>query len=279
LIGGQNLGAGLVLHEFDVDSVAVVVVKDKHVVVAGTGGSEKTARLVCVDLTGDALVGNEDVVCACDGVGFGRIKGGVRSGWRCRGGWRNDGGKLGGAKVRALLIEVTLDHRGGAGWVLADLAGGKVWKSRKMAGVEGLAPGRESRGEERGVNKSDAVGEGGEGNKSVGCGRGLGRGEIKVPEASVGGAGTREQQDGIAMNVKASGEKVAVQPLLQSWPMEMRGWEARLGKMLAWQAVGENPGRLRVAVWLERRIAPLGTRTARGREAGRGWDWGQDTVM
>jgi hypothetical protein len=76
-----------------------------------------------------------------------------------------------------------------------------------LAGVEGLAPGRESRGEERGVNKSDAVGEGGGGNKSVGCGRGLGRGKIKVPEASVGGAGTREQQGGIAMNVQASGRE------------------------------------------------------------------------
>jgi hypothetical protein len=89
----------------------------------------------------------------------------------------------------------------------ADLAGGKVGKSRKMAGVEGLAPGRESRGEERGVNKSDAVGEGGVGNKGVGCGRGLGRGKIEVPEASVGGAGAREQQGGVAMNVKASGRE------------------------------------------------------------------------
>jgi hypothetical protein len=35
-IGGQNLGAGLVLHEFDVDSVAVVIIKNKHVVVACT---------------------------------------------------------------------------------------------------------------------------------------------------------------------------------------------------------------------------------------------------
>jgi hypothetical protein len=76
-----------------------------------------------------------------------------------------------------------------------------------MAGVEGLTPGRESRGEERGVNKSDAVGKGGGGNKSMGCSRGLGRGKIKVPEASVGGAGTREQQGGVAMNVKASGRE------------------------------------------------------------------------
>jgi hypothetical protein len=130
LIGGQNLGAGLVLHEFNMDGVAIVIVKDEHVVVAGTGGSEETARLVGVDLTGDPLVGNKDVVCAFTGVGVGRSKvrhSGGRGFRRERG---TDRGKLGGAQVRALLVEVTLDHRGGAGWVLADLAGGKVRKSR-----------------------------------------------------------------------------------------------------------------------------------------------------
>jgi len=207
LVGSQNLGAGLVLHEFDVDSIAVVIIKNKHVVVAGTGRSEETSRLVCVDLTGNPLVGNKDMVCACDGVVVGRVKVG-HSG---SGGFRREGetdrGKLGGAKVCSLLIEVTLDHGRGAGWVLADLPGGKVGKGRKLAGVEGLAPSRESRGEERGMNKSDAVGEGRGGDKSVGCGRGRGRGKIKVPEASVGGAGTREQQGGVAMNVQARGRE------------------------------------------------------------------------
>jgi hypothetical protein len=207
LVGSQNLGAGLVLHEFDVDSIAVVIIKNKHVVVACTGRSEETTRLVRVDLTGNPLVGNKDMVCAGDGVGVRRVEVG-RSGSR---GFRReretDRGELGGAQVRALLVEVTLDHRGGARWVLADLAGGKVWKSRKMAGVEGLAPGRESWGEERGVNKSDAVGKWGVGNQSVGCGRGLGSGKIEVPEACVGGAGAREQQGSVAMNVKASGRE------------------------------------------------------------------------
>jgi hypothetical protein len=189
------------------DGVAIVIVKDKHVVVSGTGGSEETARLVGVDLPGDPLVGNEDVVCVCNRVGVRRIEVGHSDGRGFRRERGTDRGKLGGAQVCALLVEVTFDHRGGAGWVLADLAGGKVWKSREMAGVEGLAPGRESRGEERGVNKSDAVGEGGGWNKSMGCSRGLGRGKIKVPEASVGGAGTREQQGGVAMNVKASGRE------------------------------------------------------------------------
>jgi hypothetical protein len=33
--------------------------------------------------------------------------------------------------------------------------------------------------------------------------------------------------------------------------MERSGWEASPGKMWAWQAAGEKPGRARVATWLE----------------------------
>jgi hypothetical protein len=79
--------------------------------------------LVCVDLAGDALVSSKDLVPACDRWGIGSITVRLRVGWRCRGGWRNNRGKLGGAKVRLLLVEVTLDHGGGAGWMLADLSG------------------------------------------------------------------------------------------------------------------------------------------------------------
>jgi hypothetical protein len=169
-----------------VDSIAVIIIKNKHIVVAGTGGSEEAARLVRVDLTGNPLVGNKDMVCACDVVGVGRVKVGHSGGK----GFRRDGGtyrgKLGGAKVCALLVEVALDHGGGMRWMLADLAGGKFGKGCKMAGVEGLAPCGDSRGEERGMNKSDAVSKGSVGNKSVGCGRRLGRGKVKVPEAGGG---------------------------------------------------------------------------------------------
>jgi hypothetical protein len=91
--------------------------------------------LVRVDLAGDPLVGNKDMVCACDGVGVGRIKVG-HSGGR---GFRRDGGtdrgKLGGAKVRALLVEVTLDHRRGAGWILADRGpGGRKGREKSQDG-------------------------------------------------------------------------------------------------------------------------------------------------
>jgi hypothetical protein len=36
LVGGKNLGSSLVPHEFDTDGVAVVIIKNKHVVVACT---------------------------------------------------------------------------------------------------------------------------------------------------------------------------------------------------------------------------------------------------
>jgi hypothetical protein len=35
-IGGENFGARLVLHEFNVDGVAVVIIQYEHVVMAGT---------------------------------------------------------------------------------------------------------------------------------------------------------------------------------------------------------------------------------------------------
>lgn len=122
-VGGQYLRAGLVLHEFDVDGVAVVIIKHKHVVVACTGRSEETSRLVCVDLAGNTLVRSEDVVRACDRWGIGRIPVRLVVDGRCRCGRRTDRGKLGGAKVSSLLVEVTLDHGRGAGWMLADLPG------------------------------------------------------------------------------------------------------------------------------------------------------------
>jgi hypothetical protein len=74
-----------------------------------------------------------------------------------------------------------------------------------MARVKGLAPRGKGRGEERGMDKSNAIGKGCVWDKGMGR-RGKGSwGKIKVPKASVGGAGTREQQGGVAMNVEASG--------------------------------------------------------------------------
>jgi hypothetical protein len=101
-VGGQNLRAGLVLHEFDMDGVAIVIVKNEHVVVAGTGGSEETARLVRVDLTGDPLVGNKDMVGACDGGGRREVQGQAQrrqvgpSGWGNRQGeaWWSEGSRV-----------------------------------------------------------------------------------------------------------------------------------------------------------------------------------------
>jgi hypothetical protein len=67
LVSGKDLGAGLALHEFNMDGITVIVVQHKHVCVACTRGSEKTARLICVDLAGDLLVRGEDMVSAASG--------------------------------------------------------------------------------------------------------------------------------------------------------------------------------------------------------------------
>jgi hypothetical protein len=57
------------------------------------------------------------------------------------------------------------------------------------------------------MDKSNAVGKGCVWNKGMGR-RGRGSwGKIKVPKASVGGAGPREQQGSVAMNVEASGRE------------------------------------------------------------------------
>jgi hypothetical protein len=57
------------------------------------------------------------------------------------------------------------------------------------------------------MDKSNAVGKGCVGNKGVGRRRRGSGGKIEVPETSVGGAGTREQQCSVTMNVEPSGRE------------------------------------------------------------------------
>jgi hypothetical protein len=52
------------------------------------------------------------------------------------------------------------------------------------------------------MDKGDAVGEGGVGNEGM---RGLGWGEVKVPEAGRGCTSTGEQQSSVSVDVKAGG--------------------------------------------------------------------------
>jgi hypothetical protein len=60
----KDLGTGFALHQLDVNGIAVVIVEDEHVGVSSAGRSEKTAWLVSVDLSSDALMGGKDVVRA-----------------------------------------------------------------------------------------------------------------------------------------------------------------------------------------------------------------------
>jgi hypothetical protein len=46
----EDARAGTIVHRFHEDAVAVVIVDDKNVVVAGTGCNDETTRLVAMDL-------------------------------------------------------------------------------------------------------------------------------------------------------------------------------------------------------------------------------------
>jgi hypothetical protein len=105
-----------------VNGVTVVIVEYKHVSVACTGRSEKTAWLVSVDLASDTLMGDKDMVGAGNGWA---VMSGV--GMRCYGGsGGTDGRGLGGPEVGSLLVEMAFDHGWGVRRVLAHLTGGNV---------------------------------------------------------------------------------------------------------------------------------------------------------
>ena len=52
--------------------------------------------------------------------------------------------------------------------------------------------------------------------------------------------------------------KVAVKPLSQSFPMEMRDLLAIEGKICAWRSVRGMCGKVKRAVWVDRMVEPLG---------------------
>ena len=55
--------------------------------------------------------------------------------------------------------------------------------------------------------------------------------------------------------------KVSVKPLSQSYPMEMRDFLDRAGKMCAWRSAIAMFGKCKRAVWVERMVVPLGSPT------------------
>jgi len=106
----EEFGAGVVFCWFSDDCVAVEVVEDEEAFVARAGGLKKTAGLVCIYLSGEWLVVGVDGVVSFSGRScgrwrsfgvcffFGDVSGFRKRFWFC------------GASVRALLIEVSLDH-------------------------------------------------------------------------------------------------------------------------------------------------------------------------
>jgi len=122
-VGFQDFGGGLAFHGFGKDVVAVVVVDDEEIGVAGGGVAEESAGWIREDLAGGRLDGDVDVVGA-EGVGFDGC------GMEIGGDGSRVGGAVGGAgrgrfgfcgtQVGSLLVEVAFDHWGGLGLVFAD---------------------------------------------------------------------------------------------------------------------------------------------------------------
>ena len=76
------------------------------------------------------------------------------------------------------------------------------------------------------------------------------------------------------MSMVFLGWNVAVQPWLQSRPMDRREPEERAGKMWATHAAAGRCGRSRVAVWVEVMVVPSGRRTEMPGEAVWRLRWG-----
>ena len=195
-VGGKDGGAGFVGHRLDVDEITIVIVDDEHVGVAARRWVDKAAGEIAKDLAGGGGEVGVDVMCAHGrrrradgkevvevvgvsvvgvsvvGVGVGKavvvVAVGGGHGLECRlrvgggvGGrvWQLHG--LGRVEVGALLVEVPLNHGDRGWWVSADLGGGEGGPGGEVTRVDGSAPGRESWRKQRGVEESDAVGNGG----------------------------------------------------------------------------------------------------------------------
>jgi hypothetical protein len=129
LVRGEDGGAGLAGHGLGVDGVAVVVIQDEELGVAGAGGEDEAARLVGEDLAGRvrgharriaevgaftrALRGWEGITGSGGGVGVG--------GGRVNSEQRQLGGRFrGGAQLLATLVEVAFDGSHRLRWVTAE---------------------------------------------------------------------------------------------------------------------------------------------------------------
>ena len=70
LKGAEDACAGAIAHGFHEDAVAVIVVEDKYVIVAGTGGKNEPARLVGMNLSGGRFNDSREAMVCALVVGF-----------------------------------------------------------------------------------------------------------------------------------------------------------------------------------------------------------------
>jgi hypothetical protein len=94
----------------------------------------------------------------------------------------------------------------------------------------------------------------------IGWGLGIG-GKLRVQRCVVGVRYPVRATWPLCLMVTVVAVKCAVQPWSQSWLMETRELEAKLGKMWAWQALGGRKGKQRSAVWVDVMVFPSGMRT------------------
>ena len=104
--------AGARLHGLGENHIAVVIVDDEQVRVAGAGRTEEAACCIGVDLAGDRLTSSVDGVCAEGGLGVVKRTELVGAVIGAGGGGGRIDVDAGGSLVGSVLIEVALDHGG-----------------------------------------------------------------------------------------------------------------------------------------------------------------------
>lgn len=139
----EYVRAGSGSQRLRVDVVAIIVVDDENVAVTTTGRHQEAAREICGDLARNELAIDVEIVRA-DGSWFTRqegINGDVGDHVQQ---WTRDGiGRrrgLCGTEIRALLVQMPLEHRDRDGGVPADLGGREIRPSGQETGVDGRAP-------------------------------------------------------------------------------------------------------------------------------------------
>lgn len=145
------------------DVITVVIVDNKQVTVAATGGYEESAGEISRNLSGHELEINEEIVRS-DRRRLARCNGQhVRDGSGDDVGWTGvvHGGvdrMLSRPQVRSLLVKMPLDHGDREGGVASNLGGREIRPCGEVAGVDGCAPRGNGRREHGSMVECNSVG-------------------------------------------------------------------------------------------------------------------------